>query len=230
MEDENTPEPAMPVNKSIKGANLHKSMTPANELTAQFADIAFALVQEPPLHNGRVVGFPGLNQISFGDSPRAAIITPCPIKVTPLEHLSSGDLACVSLTSATKEKDKYILASVYLDRLYNIDESLEKEIPDGVEVIKRPIWEPYSFYKRFTGKKKEKRVVYASARDLRRAFGFRWAMIVPSMILKDLMRHASVQTTEAFYVGLNAKRTIDAVRVHTAAFERGKEEEAKRAV
>jgi len=34
-----------------------------------------------------------------------------------------------------------------------IDRSLEGEIPEGVEVIKRKIWEPYSLYKIFTGKK-----------------------------------------------------------------------------
>ena len=34
-----------------------------------------------------------------------------------------------------------------------IDNSLEAEIPEGVEVIKRKIWEPYSLYKKFTGRK-----------------------------------------------------------------------------
>lgn len=36
------------------------------------------------------------------------------------------------------------------------DETLLSEIPDNVEVIKTPIWEPYSIYKRLTGKRKEK--------------------------------------------------------------------------
>ena len=39
-----------------------------------------------------------------------------------------------------------------------VDESLLKEIPANVETIKTPIWEPYSFYKRFTGRKKGERV------------------------------------------------------------------------
>ena len=34
-----------------------------------------------------------------------------------------------------------------------IDTTLSKDIPHGVEVITTPIWEPYQFYKRFTGKK-----------------------------------------------------------------------------
>jgi glycosyltransferase involved in cell wall biosynthesis len=39
-----------------------------------------------------------------------------------------------------------------------VDESLAKDIPAGVEVIKHPIWEPYSIYKKFTGQKKEARL------------------------------------------------------------------------
>ena len=33
------------------------------------------------------------------------------------------------------------------------DETLIKDIPSDLEVIKRPIWEPYEFYKKLTGKK-----------------------------------------------------------------------------
>lgn len=39
-----------------------------------------------------------------------------------------------------------------------IDHSLEKEIPDGVEIIRTKIWEPYQLYKKFTGQKKEQRL------------------------------------------------------------------------
>lgn len=35
------------------------------------------------------------------------------------------------------------------------DHSLEKDIPEGIHVIKTRIWEPYSAYKRFVGRKKE---------------------------------------------------------------------------
>lgn len=38
------------------------------------------------------------------------------------------------------------------------DPSLEKDIPADAEVIRRPITEPYSFYKRFLGLKKEQKV------------------------------------------------------------------------
>lgn len=49
--------------------------------------------------------------------------------------------------------------------------------------------------------------VWASAHDLRRAFGFRWSRRVSSMVLKELMRHSSVTTTEKYYVGINADET-----------------------
>ena len=39
-----------------------------------------------------------------------------------------------------------------------VDESLLQEIPEGIEVIKHPIWEPFTLYKRFTGQKKDKRI------------------------------------------------------------------------
>lgn len=50
------------------------------------------------------------------------------------------------------------------------------------------------------------KAVWASAHDLRRAFAVRWAMRVPSMVLKELMRHQSISTTEKYYVGQNAEQ------------------------
>jgi integrase len=50
------------------------------------------------------------------------------------------------------------------------------------------------------------KAVWASAHDLRRAFAARWAMSVPSMVLKELMRHQSIATTEKYYVGQNAEQ------------------------
>ncbi len=52
---------------------------------------------------------------------------------------------------------------------------------------------------------------YASAHDLRRAFGERWSIKVMPAVLKELMRHESIDTTMRFYVGTNAQRTNDAV-------------------
>ncbi|MBO7617781.1 MAG: glycosyltransferase [Bacteroidales bacterium] len=39
-----------------------------------------------------------------------------------------------------------------------IDPSLEKDVPADMEVIRRPIFEPYSFYKKFLGIKKEETI------------------------------------------------------------------------
>lgn len=40
----------------------------------------------------------------------------------------------------------------------SVDESLIEEIPDNIEVIKNTIWEPYNFYKKFTGRKKSDKI------------------------------------------------------------------------
>lgn len=37
-----------------------------------------------------------------------------------------------------------------------LDESLLKDVPEGVEILKQPIWEPYGWYKQFLGKKDKK--------------------------------------------------------------------------
>ena len=42
----------------------------------------------------------------------------------------------------------------------------------------------------------------ASAHDLRRSFGTRWASKVMPAVLQQLMRHANFQTTDQFYVGM----------------------------
>ncbi|REJ92496.1 MAG: site-specific integrase [Planctomycetota bacterium] len=55
------------------------------------------------------------------------------------------------------------------------------------------------------------RIKYASAHDLRRSFGERWARKVMPQVLKELMRHASIETTMKYYVGHNAELTADAV-------------------
>lgn len=51
------------------------------------------------------------------------------------------------------------------------------------------------------------KVKFASAHDLRRSFGERWASRVMPNVLQELMRHDNIQTTLRYYVGQNAKRT-----------------------
>lgn len=45
---------------------------------------------------------------------------------------------------------------------------------------------------------------FAGAHDFRRAFGTRWSKRVMPAVLKQLMRHASIETTISFYVEHNA--------------------------
>ena len=61
---------------------------------------------------------------------------------------------------------------------------------------------------------------FASAHDLRRAFGTRWAKIVPPAILRQLMRHANIETTMAYYVNITAKDTLAEVRRHVQKGDR----------
>jgi glycosyltransferase involved in cell wall biosynthesis len=49
--------------------------------------------------------------------------------------------------------------------LQAVDEALQRDIPPEAEVIKAPITEPYSWYKRFTGKKQDERLQTAFLRE-----------------------------------------------------------------
>ncbi|MEO2034527.1 MAG: site-specific integrase [Planctomycetaceae bacterium] len=72
-------------------------------------------------------------------------------------------------------------------------------------------------------KKAVKKIVWGSAHDLRRAFGLRWARLVMPMVLKELMRHKTVLTTEKYYVGIQAQETATHLRqVMAAELERQK--------
>lgn len=55
-----------------------------------------------------------------------------------------------------------------------------------------------------------KSVKYASAHDFRRAFGERWRHLGPDT-LRQLMRHASIETTYRYYVGDNAQKVAEDV-------------------
>ncbi len=52
-------------------------------------------------------------------------------------------------------------------------------------------------------------VKYASAHDLRRSFGTRWAPKVKPATLQLLMRHASIETTLRYYVAQDAADVAD---------------------
>jgi integrase len=50
---------------------------------------------------------------------------------------------------------------------------------------------------------------YASAHDLRRAFGLRWSARVMPAVLQQLMRHEDISTTMKYYVGRDADAVAD---------------------
>ena len=50
-------------------------------------------------------------------------------------------------------------------------------------------------------------VKYASTHDPRRSFGERWASRVMPQVLKELIRHETIETTMKYYVGRNAQST-----------------------
>lgn len=47
----------------------------------------------------------------------------------------------------------------------DIDETLMNDIPHSITVIRRPVWEPYSLYKRMTGKRKNERITHGFLRE-----------------------------------------------------------------
>jgi integrase len=53
---------------------------------------------------------------------------------------------------------------------------------------------------------------FATAHDLRRSFGSRWARKVQPAILQKLMRHSSIKTTMAYYVDFAAEDIGDMLR------------------
>jgi len=80
---------------------------------------------------------------------------------------------------------------------------------DSKAVIDRGTREPAMHPK--TGEPVE-RVKYASAHDLRRSFGDRWADLVMPGVLQEMMRHESIETTMKYYVRRTAARTSRTVR------------------
>lgn len=77
--------------------------------------------------------------------------------------------------------------------------------------------------------KKEAR--YATAHDLRRSFGSKWAKLVKPAVLKELMRHSSISTTMTYYVSQDTEEMGDLLRMavgntqgNTAPYGRKKSE------
>ncbi|MGY8768923.1 MAG: site-specific integrase [Pirellulales bacterium] len=59
---------------------------------------------------------------------------------------------------------------------------------------------------------------WASAHDLRRAFGVYWASRVQPAVLMRLMRHSTIQTTMKYYVGQEIDSVFDAMQESEAPY------------
>lgn len=55
-------------------------------------------------------------------------------------------------------------------------------------------------------------IKFASAHDLRRSFGVRWASRLPASELQQLMRHESITTTMTYYIEQDANRLAASIR------------------
>ncbi|NBQ47161.1 MAG: glycosyl transferase family 1, partial [Sphingobacteriia bacterium] len=53
-----------------------------------------------------------------------------------------------------------------------VDHSLDKDVPPGLTILRQPIWEPYTFYKRFIGRKKDDKINASFLNEGRKSGGF----------------------------------------------------------
>jgi glycosyltransferase involved in cell wall biosynthesis len=92
-----------------------------------------------------------------------------------------------------------------------IDASLAQEIPAGVEVIRRPIWEPYKLYKRFTGQKKEQRVVSGFLNDQQPSRSRRISMWIRGNVFIPDARKFWIKPSVRFLVDYLKDHPVDAI-------------------
>jgi glycosyltransferase involved in cell wall biosynthesis len=92
-----------------------------------------------------------------------------------------------------------------------IDETLAQEVPTGVEVIRRPIWEPYQLYKRFTGQKKEQRVVSGFLNDKQPSLSRRISMWIRGNVFVPDARKFWIRPSIGFLVDYLKTHPVDAI-------------------
>jgi glycosyltransferase involved in cell wall biosynthesis len=92
-----------------------------------------------------------------------------------------------------------------------IDASLAQEIPAGVEVIRQPIWEPYKLYKRFTGQKKEQRVVSGFLNDQKPSLSRRISMWIRGNVFIPDARKFWIKPSIGFLVDYLKTHPVDAI-------------------
>lgn len=92
------------------------------------------------------------------------------------------------------------------------DLSLGKDIPENTEVVKFPIWEPYDFYKKFIGHKKEDRIkaAFLTEKKKNRFFENIAIWIRGNLFIPDA-RKFWIRPSIRFLTGYLLKNPVDAV-------------------
>jgi glycosyltransferase involved in cell wall biosynthesis len=92
-----------------------------------------------------------------------------------------------------------------------IDNTLLKEVPNDIVVIKRPIREPYSIFKLFTGKKKEEKVNPNFFSQKKKGFLSNVAVFIRSNFFIPDARMWWIKPTSKFLVEYLKENKIDAI-------------------
>lgn len=92
-----------------------------------------------------------------------------------------------------------------------IDTSLEAQVPPGVEVIRRPIWEPYKLYKRFTGQRKGQRVVSGFLNEKKTSLSRRISMWIRGNVFIPDARRFWIRPSIRFLVNYLQTHPVDVV-------------------
>lgn len=93
-----------------------------------------------------------------------------------------------------------------------IDNSLEKDIPKGTEVLKTPIWEPYGAYKALTGQKKEEKINAAFLNENKKKSPFsKLAVWIRGNFFIPDARKFWIKPSVSFLSNYHKEKPVDAV-------------------
>lgn len=91
------------------------------------------------------------------------------------------------------------------------DQSLLKEVHPQVEVIQSPIWEPYGFYKKFTGKKKSEKVYSGFINDKKESFTQKLSVFIRGNFFIPDARKFWIKPGAKFLSDYLSKNKVDAI-------------------
>lgn len=92
------------------------------------------------------------------------------------------------------------------------DKSLEKEIPANLKVLQHPIWEPYSFYKKFTGRKKDDKIYSGFLNEQKRnSFAQNVSIFLRGNFFIPDARMCWIKPSVKFLVSFLKQQKVDAI-------------------